>query len=120
LLDDARVEVQDQPAAWLVRLDVEEAAFRISVPRDALEWFIDAMKAGNDDTVWSDWVDYYDIDGSRTTADLRSEMADDLQLCVSRLLDAHLRVVNDGRRTHIEWRRGYADWGRLSSADLLA
>lgn len=121
---DARVVVEDHANAWRVTIRAEPVGIAVTVPHTVLEWFVDAVDAGTREPVWRDWVDHYDVDGSSAREALEEEMAASLDTCVTRLLEARLRIAAEDsssrRKVTLEWSAGGHDWKPLAVADLLA
>lgn len=104
--------VEQQQAGMLCIRKPNGHLFKITVPYDVLEWFVDA----HDDSgaVWSDWADYYPINGE-TREQLSTEMAADVERFVTILANSETRVSLDQAQSKrvIELKAGAA-WKRAS------
>lgn len=88
--------------------------FEITVPKDVLEWFADAKI--NNEPVWSDWADYYPMDGETPEA-LAADMRDDIEGFVRAIAVAPMRVSQHKKlwrtRNRLEWLID-GNWAKLS------
>ena len=85
------ITVNEAGEAWaLLVAKPEGLSFEIVVPHDVLEWFVTVRNAHSE--IWSDWADYYPIAGE-TTAQLKQDMAADIEWFVTNLMAAPLRYA---------------------------
>lgn len=90
--------------------------FKVTVPYHVLEWFVDGYDGSG--TLWSDWAEYYSIDGENRET-LTREMARDLECCVTILAKSEVRTAYDHKKSirHIELQVG-GKWQRASISML--
>ncbi|MFL6660245.1 MAG: hypothetical protein ACJ8GW_19320 [Massilia sp.] len=90
LRDALGIELCEQGAAGVLLVHKpDQLKFKITVPYEVLEWFVEAYDDSG--TIWSDWADYYAIDGE-PREQLASDMQADIARCVTALARAELRV----------------------------
>lgn len=104
--------VEQQNAGVLCIRKPNKLLFKVTVSYNVLEWFIDAHDDAG--TVWSDWADYYPING-QISEKLVTEMAFDVERFVTILVNSDVRVSPDHAKLKraIELKVGNS-WKRLS------
>ena len=89
--DALGIELIEHPQAGTLCIrKAHGLVFQITVAYDVLEWFVDARNDAG--AVWSEWADYYPIDGE-TSEQLAQEMVDDLQRCATLVAQSEARIL---------------------------
>lgn len=102
------IPVSEESEAWVLLVAKPEGlSFELVVPHDVLEWFVTARVAHS--AVWSDWADYYPVAGE-TAAQLKQDMAADMEWFVTTLLASPLRLPAPAT---LEWQRD-GHWQKIS------
>jgi hypothetical protein len=110
--------VSEQGGVWTISIvKSTPLEFKLTVAWSVLEWSVDAV--ASHETVWSDWVDYYPIDGE-STEELRANMSEDFKQFVTKLASREVRIVNrmipSGRSSDVQWLDG-GHWLSVSIAE---
>ena len=125
------LHVSEQSTAWSINLSTRTAwRFVIIIPREMLEWFVDAWSPDLSDKVWSDWCEWYSCGGEPPEIELPSYYARDVEHFIERVLQAdELRVHVDApssllarvlpRSSHLQVRRG-EEWTSIEPGELPA
>jgi hypothetical protein len=97
LSDVKGVELIEQGAASVLVVRKSDGLwFNLTVPHAVLEWFVDAYDDSG--VIWSDWADYYPVEGE-SREQLASEMVRDLERCVTILVAAETRVLQEPKES---------------------
>lgn len=116
LRDALGIELVEQQQAGILCIHKPKALlFKVTVPHDALEWFVDAHDESG--AVWSEWADHYPINGE-TREQLLTKMAFDVERVVTLLGESEIRVSPDQAKSKrvIEikvgdsWKRASLSW----------
>lgn len=116
LRDDHGIELFEQPHAGVLRIRKPNGlSLEVTVPYEVLEWFVDAKDDAG--TIWSDWVDYYPINGEKKQL-LVAEMMCDVERFVTVLVESEIRDSREQSKSNIivelkvggSWKSASLDW----------
>lgn len=97
LSDALRLEVVEHANQWTICICKPAGLlFKVTIPRNALEWFVDAGDGSG--TLWSEWADHYPVDGE-TREQLLAEMATSIEQFVSIVVKSKIRVSHVGPKS---------------------
>jgi hypothetical protein len=91
--------------------------FKVTVPYDVLEWYVDAIDGSG--AIWSDWVDHYAANGESREF-LADEMKTSIEQLLARVVQCEFRiaVIEHPESTRRLYLRAGEDWKELSIAAL--
>jgi hypothetical protein len=93
LRDAPGVEFVEGPAAGVLHVHKPDCLlFKVTVPDKVLEWFVEAFEDG--ESIWADWAEYYPLD-NETSAQLMTDMASDVERCVTVLAKSEFRISHE-------------------------
>ena len=89
-------EVKELKPSWEVKISTaSEFYFRLLIPKDVNEWFIDLYEDGSSEKVWSGWSDWY-LDGEVTKNNVEYCFQKDIEYFIERINSAtDFKVVEE-------------------------
>ena len=93
----AGVDIVSGSPEWQLRVRACSLEFHIVVPDGIYEWFVSAIDPESGQEVWSDWDEWYSVDGWPPESELPARRLRDVEYFISRILSAtDLRIRTAG------------------------
>ena len=126
-----KVGVTDRGNHWSVSVSAAENwRFELTIPRDVLEWFVEAWTPGAAKKAWSDWSDWFAIKGEPSREELELQYASDVEYFIARIRGAtafrcvtrpSFRILGIGiMRRHLLQGMSHGEWHDIEPGVLPA